>query len=225
MYNLNKLMRNVLITPQEVLFHAQTKHTVDMRMIEQSIIIAEERFIVEEIGFDFYESLATAKNTLVTEANLEDLQTKIGSGFTLKAGDLVNASEFLDANSLVFWNRHLWKLLAECVMATAFPEGFVQFSSEGAFHTVPPAGLMVTSGLVTPTLGSMKWSMDTKLQSRIGPLVNSMHNFLCKYKKTYGFNLYYRECDCDRAAKEQFKATDLILSIYDDVDDYDDDCC
>lgn len=219
MYNLNNLMRNVLITPQEVLFHAQTKHTMDIRMIEQNIIIAEERFIVKELGFDFYDTLVNAKNVVVTDSNLADLQTKIGTGITLKTGMVVNAFEQLSTNQQLLWKQHLWKLTAECVMIISFPEAFIQMSSEGAFHTVPPAGLMVTSGLVTPDLSSIKWSLDKKIQDRVSPLALSMHNWLCKYKTQYGFSQYTKTCDCDAENDEnQLKQSNLILSIYDDED-------
>lgn len=45
MYSINRLNRPVLITPDEVLFHAATDHSVDARQILQNIIIAEERII------------------------------------------------------------------------------------------------------------------------------------------------------------------------------------
>jgi hypothetical protein len=55
-------MRNVLITTDEVIFHAPTKQTLDPRTIQNSIIIAEERFIVPAIDYPLYYELASTKN-------------------------------------------------------------------------------------------------------------------------------------------------------------------
>lgn len=219
MYNLNTLMRNVLITQEEVLFHAQTKHTIDPRMIESNIIIAEERFIRPELGFNMYDDMVDAKNNTVTIANKAALQALITTEeYQLKDGDVVNAFEFLSVPYQKLWKQHLWKIVAECVMVVSFPEGYIQFGSEGTMHTVPPAGLMVTSGFVTPELRSMKWMLDKKVQDRIAPLIQGMHNFICKFKTDYV--KYIKECPCDKEVEgKQLKKTDLVLSIYDDCDD------
>ncbi len=236
MYTINPLMRPVLITTEEVLFHAPTKHTIDPRQIEQSIIIAEERFIRPELGFALYDTMALSKNVVVTGANIATLQAAVDAtprtdGVTppiLVEGMIVNALEQLSPTNQGLWKQYLWKLTAECVLTVALPEGFVQFSSEGAFHSVPPAGLMVTSGLVTPLLQSMKWSLDKKIQDRIAPLIQAMHNYLCKYKTD--FPLYNSKgCpDCENTAENsQRKWAGLALGLYDEVDGVDEDerCC
>lgn len=214
MYNLNPLMRNTLITFEEVMFHAQTKHTIDRRQIEQSIIIAEERFISTELGADLYDALTMAKNKVVDSGTLAATQILVGASPVIQSGDLINAYEYMSAEYQALWKQHLWKLTAECVMVSAFPEGFVQFSSEGVFHTVPPAGLMVTSGLVTPLLPSMKWMMDKKIMDRISPLLNSMHRYICKNK--VNFSLYGKECeDC---SKPNAKWSGIATGLYDETD-------
>jgi hypothetical protein len=228
MYTLNKLQRNVLITYEEVLFHAPTKHTLDARQVEQSIIVAEERFIRSELGYDLYDAMAASKNVVVTAGNIVALQlafTNQGSNVTLVEGMIVNAYEQMSPAYQSLWKQHVWKLDAECVMLSAFPEGFIQFGSEGTFHTVPPAGLMVTSGLVTPLLPSVKWAMDKKIQDRIHPLVESMHNYLCKNKTSY--SLYKKTCpECDETGEAKArKWTGLALGIYDDIDNVGEDCC
>lgn len=227
MYNRNNLMRPTLITFEEVMFHAPTKHTVDRRMIEQSIIIAEERFVGPEIGFEFYTYMANAKNTLVTSGNIAAMQIEVNKNvnpddqITLVEGDLVNAYELLPPSYSSLWKQSLWKLLAECVMFTALPEGFVQFSSEGAFHTVPPAGLMVTSGLVTPLLPSMKWMMDKKAQDRIAPLIAALHRQICAAKDNY---IYYRKLckSCDEEGVEKW--TGIAFGVY-EQDEEEGECC
>lgn len=219
MYNLNTLMRNVLITPKEVLFHAQTKHSIDTRMIEQNIIVAEERFVRPELGFNLYDDIITEKNNTVDVSNKASLQALITTEEDLlEIGQVVNAYEFLSTAYLRLWKQHLWKIVAECVMVVSLPEGYIQFGSEGTMHTVPPAGLMVTSGFVTPLSRDLKWALDKKVQDRVAPLLQSMHNFLCKFKADYA--LYDKDCPCEKDVEgKQIKKTDLILSIYDDVDD------
>jgi hypothetical protein len=169
MYRLNPLYRNILITTDEVIFHAPTKHTLDPRTIENSIIVAEERIIREALGYDYYMALIDAKNKVVTDDNKSDLQTKItaslpegAEAITLANGDIVNALEFLSTDNQALWKQHLWKLTAECVLLAAFPDGFVQFGSEGVFHQQSTGGPMSGAGVVTPELRSMKWMMDKK---------------------------------------------------------------
>ena len=227
MYTVNPLMRNTLITFEEVMFHAPTKHTVDRRMIDSSIIVAEERFIRNELGSDFYDQLVNSKNTVVTSGNLATLQIKVNenvdpeNAIVLKEGDIVNAFEQMSASNQTLWKQHLWKIVAECLMVSALPEGFIQFSSEGAFHSVPPAGLMVTSGLVTPLTSSVKWQMDKKIQERVGPLFNSLNLFLCKNKETYP--LYKGICaDCNDNTRNT-KWSGICTNLYDDDDDVT--CC
>lgn len=213
-------MRNVLITAQEVLFHAPTKQAVDMRPIEQSIIVAEERFIRPKLGYDLYESLCAEKNKVVVEADLAELKTKTGNP-ELKVGDLVNSFEFLSAPRQELWKQHLWKIVAECVMISAYPEGFVQFGAEGAFHNSPPAGLMVTSGLITPLLSSMKWAIDKKVNERLEPLLESMHLYICRNLSSFGN--YIKACpDCNGNTGKSYTGG-IALGLYDD--DEDGRCC
>lgn len=218
MYSLNKLERNVLITVDEVLFHAPTSHQLDPRMIEQSIIVAEERFIRPEIGYSMYESLIGAKNVVVTSGNIVSLQALMGAEPVLVEGNIVNAYELLSTDNKSLWKNHLWKLTSECVIASAFPEAFVQFTSEGAIHKSPPAGLMVTSGSVTPLSSSMKWTLDKKIQDRLAPLIQAMHNYLCRNKSLFA---YYNSKDClegcdDSDTDRNDKWAGIALDLYTD---------
>ncbi len=225
MYNINPLMRNVLLTSQEVIFHAPTKHTLDPRMIDNSIIVAEERFLREELGTALYADMANTKNKEITSGNIAAMQILVGTPSdlvpTLKEGDILNSFKFMSTAYQNLWKQFLWKVGAECVLISAYPEGFVQFSSEGTMHQVPPAGLMVTSGFVSPLLGSMKWIMDKKIQDRVGPLVNNMHRYICENRIDFG--LYKKPCpDCgDDEGKEKWSG--LAQGLYED--DSDKDCC
>lgn len=212
MYRINPLQRNVLITTDEVIFHASGKSAMDPQTIRNSIIIAEERLILPVLGYDFYYSLIDTKNREVTAANKADLQTKMVTGITLKEGDLVNASEFLPADDLKLWKQHLWKLTAECVMLLAMPEGFVQQAAEGTVHTNPMAGPMTSAGVTTPELRSVKWAMDKKMMDRIDPLREAMHVYICKNKAKYP--LYDKTCDCDVNGVAYKRKSDFVLGIY-----------
>lgn len=221
MYKINPLMRNVLITTDEVIFHAPTKHTLDPRTIQQSIIVAEERIMRNALCFDFYESLIDEKNKEVTADNKADLENTINNAqppgtppVSLAIGDIVNAMEFLSPANKKLWQMYLWKTTAEVVMMLATPEAFVQFGAQGVIHTVPASSPMQTTGEVSPELRSVKWIMDKKLMDRIDPLTEAMHVWLCKNKDSYP--LYCKECDCDSNGVAYKRKSDIIVGIYDD---------
>lgn len=223
MYSLNKLKRNVLITFEEVMFHAPTKHTLDERLISQSIIVAEERFLRTELCYDFYEALINSKNVLITEDNKDQYQTDIIAAtpeddplgpIEIKVGDILNASEFLSIVNQELWNKYLWKITAEAIVISAYPDAYVQLGSEGALHTVSPAGLQQTSGFVLPLLTSIKWAIDKKIQDRLGPLLDSMKQYLCRNKTS--FPTYCKEkCPCDDETTNS-KNAGVALDAYND---------
>jgi hypothetical protein len=212
MYRINPLQRNVLITTDEVIFHAPTKHTLDPRTIQNAIIIAEERFIRPALGNAMYDELRSIKNLLVTNDNLAATQAAFGTSTTLKSGNLVNAAEYLTGYNSTLWYDILWKLCAEAVMLTAFPEAYIQFGSAGVAHTVAPASPMGGSGEVGPDLRSVKWMMDKKLMDRIDPLVQALEFYICSYK--IQFPKYTKDCPCDDSNSKSRK-TNFILGLYD----------
>lgn len=220
MYRLNPLMRNVLITTDEVIFHAPTKHTLDPRTIQNAIIIAEERFIRPALGDAMYDELRNIKNLKVTAGNLAATQivynTTATTAHTLKAGEIVNAAEYLTGFNSTLWYELLWKLTAECVMLSAFPEAYVQFGSEGVIHTVAPASPMGSGGTVAPDLRTVKWTMDKKVMDRIDPLVEALHSFICTNKTE--FPKYTKVCPCDTEVNSKSRKTDFILGLYDEPD-------
>lgn len=233
MYRLNPLLRNVLITADEVVFHAPTKQTIDVRLIEQSIIIAEERFIRPLLGYGFYTALCNSKNLLITGANkaaqeilINDSLTEGSPAVVLAEGMLVNSYKYLTLHNQALWTEQLWKLIAECVMLVATPEGFIQFGSVGAHHNQSAAGPMSGEGVVTPDLRSMKWMMDKKMMDRISPLLESLHNWFCYWRKEdrTRYSLYTAACECDHDGTAFKRKTDIVTGVYDDdiTDNY---CC
>ena len=215
MYRINPLMRNVLSTTDEILFHAPTKHTLDPRTIEQSIIIADESWIREALGNPLYYDFIAAKNKVVTADNLEDFKAKTGNQ-DLQVGDIVNAVEFLSPAYQTLWYQHLWKLCAEVVMLIATPEAFVQFGSEGVIHSAPQSNPLMQGNIVTPGLQSIKYVMDKKVFNRIDPLIAAMQNWICMNKKNYP--LYDKQC-CKEDGIANKRKSPFILDIYGDDND------
>lgn len=227
MYRINPLKRNVLITVDEVIFHAPTKQTIDPRTIEQHIIVAEERFIRPALGYDFYQALTLAKNKLVTDANKATLETEINDSLEedqpqveLTSGQVVNSYNYLTTENQTLWLEYLWKLTAECVMLLALPESLVQFGTEGVLLSAPAASPM-GGGVTSPDLRMAKWAMDKKLMDRIDPLIESMHQWLCKQQDADSakYTAYEKDCDCNKDGIAYKRKTDIILGLYDDIDD------
>lgn len=214
-------MRNVLITTDEVVFHAPTKQTIDPRTIQQAIILAEERFVRPMLGDEFYDSICGEKNIVVTSGNKTSLESSIngslssGETVTLNVGDIVNALEFLDGDYTELWKKYLWKFIAEGVLLMATPDSFVQFGSAGVVHGAPQSGMMA-SGEVTPDIKAVKWLMDKKMMDRIEPMREAMHGFLCKNAIRYQF--YTKDCGCNVDGVAYKRKSDIIMGLYDDLD-------
>lgn len=224
MYRLNKFERPVLIVSEEVIFHAATMHTLDQRMVDQAIIIAEERLIRPALGNDFYYALLDEKNLLITSGNIVAQQALIDASWeakdkkpaALREGDIVNASEYMSEDSLALWKQILWKLAAEAVMLVAVSDSFVQFTSDGTIHKLPQSGPLTGAGSVTPDLRSIKWTMDKKMGDRIDPLMEAMHQWICRQQDTDDTKYpdYTKTCDCNSKGVAYKRKTDIILGIY-----------
>lgn len=232
MYRVNLLKRNVLITTDEIINRGTTQHTLDPKKIENSIIVAEERFIRPLMGYDFYRAFVDSKNLLITSGNKTAQQTLIQASLptdaqdvVLNEGDIVNAVEYLSAENKTLWNEHLWQLCTECVLLMAFPDNYVQFATAGIVHNAPLAGPMGSEKVTAPDLRTVKWAMDKKLMDRIDPLRESMHLWLCKQQKADSakYTLYEKACDCNADGVAYKRKTDLVLGIYDDEETTD--CC
>lgn len=221
MYRINDLNRNVLIVPDEVLFHAPIGHEPNLRSLRQSIIIAEERFVRPALSSGLYNQLITSKNKLVTNLNKELLEQNIydetGEGVALNIGNIVNSRYFLSDREAELWDMFLWKLTAECVAFISVPEAFIQQGSAGLVHLHPQSSPMVDSKEVTPELRSAKWLMDKKLQDRIDPLIEAMKFWICE-NKNY-FSTYTGQCDCSDQNQDGVswkRKTSYVFGVYDE---------
>lgn len=221
MIGVNPLRTKVLITTDEVIFHAPTDHEMDPRVVLQNIIVAERRFIKPMIGATVYEALITAKNTLVTTTNIATLQTDVNAGrgtdreeIVLVEGDYVNSDTYLSATQKALWNDYLHKIVAECVYFTALPVNRARFTSKGVVKNYPES-IASTQESASIDLKDLKHLMDRSLQDRISTLMEDMHQYLCKTK----YAGYDKDCGCDSNGTRYQKKTDIITSMYEDDDD------
>ncbi|GAB0154765.1 hypothetical protein CHRYSEOSP005_00250 [Chryseobacterium sp. Alg-005] len=234
MYRLNHLKRDVLITPDEVIFHAPTDQAIDERQILQNIIVAEERWIANAICDKFYEDFITKKNIRVTETNKADLTIKINASLEadglnpikesdLKIGMIINSIELVDNPWYVkLWERFLWKITAECVDVAAIIPTWLRHTSLGQQLNNPNAiggnGASSASGGVK----EVQLKLNSAIQDRIDPLLERMHLWICQNKEH--FPLYCKECGgcgCDGDLKDvdgvsHIRKTNFITNIYED---------
>jgi hypothetical protein len=218
MIGLNPLRTKVLITADEVIFHAPTDHSVDPRVILSSIIIAERRFVLPAIGQTAYDALIDKKNKLVTTANIATLQTEVNAGrgsdrqpITLVVDDYVNSDTYLDSAQLALWQQHLHKITAECVWLVALPVNRARFNSKGVIKNNPET-ITDNRDSVTVDLPDLKHLIDKGLNERIGPLMEAMHNYLCKVK----YPNYGKDCGCDTKGSPSRKSSGVLFGLYDD---------
>lgn len=220
MIGINPLRTPVLITSDEVIFHAPTDHQVDPRHLLQSIIVAERRFIKPMLTDVPYNALTAMKNKIVTALNISTLQSDLNTGrdadreqIVLVEGDMVNSDTYLDAISLALWKDYLHKITAECVYYVSLPVNRARFTSQGIMVN-NPASITSDSKSQSIDLKDLKHLMDRTLQDRISPLVEDMHKFLC----TNGYPGYANNCQCDSDGHRYIKQTDVMLGMYDEDD-------
>lgn len=214
MYKINPLPRKVLITTDEVISLAPTENSVDPRNILQSISIAEDRFVRQAICKDLYNDFRSLKNVSVTDINKDYLTSLFPSGTSLNNGDMVNAIELIDNSSYVdFWNEHLWKLVAECVLYIATPTNFSRYTSQGEMINNPKTIAMDGQGSASASLKELQWKMDKMLMDRIDPIIASAQEYLCDNITL--FSLYNcRKC-CKEDGVSYKRKTGWIHGIYD----------
>lgn len=201
MYRINRTNRNVLITSDEVIFHAAVTSDVGERQILNNIIIAEERFIVEELGYDFYQNIIDKKNVKVTALNKADLLTKLKADYAkqhidfqeddLQEGMIVNAIEFIEDEWIVkLWNQYLWKLTAECVDFVTTVPSWLQTTAAGQ-QTKNPRSISSTD-MASGSRNDVVFKMQDSMTERMGPLAVNMHEWLCRHQSYFPF--YTKSC-------------------------------
>lgn len=230
MYRINRLKRNVLITPDEVLFHIASDQNVSERQILQNIIVAEERFIASTICDEFYYDFINKKNKKVTAENQAQLVEKINESLTVEGaktivakdlpiGTIVNAIEFVDNPDYVeLWEMFLWKATAECVDFMATVPSWLRHTSLGQQMNSPKQIGGNSTESASGEMRDIKFKLDNTIQDRINPFLERMEKWICKRKNK--FQLYCKECPGCGAVNgdgiSNVKNTNFILGIYED---------
>lgn len=204
MYRLNRTNRNVLITPDEVLFHSPSAGDVGERQILNNIIVAEERFVANALGFDFYEAIIEKKNVTVTATNKAELLTKLKESYLeqkvnftddlIKEGMIINSIDFItDPWIKKLWQQYLWKITAECVDLMLIVPSWLQSTASGQQMQNPKTIGSMDQKSASGERNDIKFKMDNALLERVDPLTQRMHQWLCRYKQH--FPLYKKSCD------------------------------
>lgn len=235
MYRKNSLSRFSLITPDEVLEKMASDQEVDKRQILQNIEIAEERFIAQALCNQFYEEFIGLKNKRVTSENRATILAAFNvqqqdnnrcalTNDDLPIGTIVNAIEFVENEDYVaLWERFLWKLTAECVDYMTTVPSWLRHTSSGQMLNNPK--VIGASGASSGDSKDVQFKMNSSLQDRIDPLIESMRLYICSNKVK--FPKYCKDCGdcgCDGDTTEQpdgvshLRKTDFILGLYDDQD-------
>lgn len=227
MHRINYTGRPVLITPDEVLFHAATDEGVDARQILQNIIVAEERWIAPALGDELYYDIANKKNRKVTADNQAALLAEINASriaeekepiaaSNIPVGSWVNAIEFVDNEAYVsLWDMFLWKLTAEAVdLATIIPS-WLRHTSQGQQKNNPEVIGGNGSGSASGDRRDVQFKIDKFVQDRIDPLLERMHLWMCKRKADYP--LYTKACESDNPDGVSYKRkTDWVFNDEED---------
>lgn len=216
MIGVNPLRTKVLITTDEVIFHAPTDQEVDPRNLLSNIIIAERRFVKPLLGAGVYQALIDNKNLLVTSSNKASLQAIVNDGrptdrepITLNTGDYVNSDTYLNAQQQDLWYNYLHKIVAECVWFCALPVNRARFTAKGVIKNYPE-NIAQNQDSVTIDLKDLKHLLDKGLQERITPLIDDCHEYMC----TVGYPGYTRDCGCKD--KQVQKMSGVLFGLYDD---------
>lgn len=216
MIGVNILRTKVLITTDEVIFHAPMDNLVDVRNVLSNIIIAERRFIKPMLGAIVYNNLIDNKNLLVTSSNKSALQTIVNNGrgsdreaIVLNVGDYVNSDTYLNEQQLDLWVNYLHKIVAECVWFCALPVNRARFTAKGVIKNHPET-ITQDQESVTIDLKDLKHLLDKGLQERITPLIDDLHEYMC----SVGYPGYTRECGCGKT--QTSKMSGVLFGLYDD---------
>lgn len=219
MYRINRLSRPVLITVDEVLTKAVVDENADIRYMLNSIEVAEERFIVPELGNKFYEDFIAKKNVVVTSGNhdalLADINASLAaagknpiSGSDLVNGMLVNAIELCPSNYQDLWNRYVWKIVAEAVDILAIVPSWTRSTAQGQQQNNPKS-LSGGEGSATADRKDVEYKVDSMVKSRLYPLLARMKEWIIE---DGSYSLYPFSKKTDGVSK----SSSIIFDIYEE---------
>lgn len=223
MYAINYINRNVLITSAEC--QQKFGNAISPDKWNSAIEIAEARFVIPLLGWNFYNDLISAKNVVVTSGNIDTLQASINAQYppdntiVLSVGMIVNAVELptMSAAYQNLWNMYLWKYVYECVYFIALSSNYAQFTAQGMLKNNPIGAVIGEKNTESVGIGlrDVKYLEDRCLLDRINPLQTVLEQWLCTNKGTYP--LYVKDCEFLKSQR----TTPFILDIYEDEPYYD----
>lgn len=225
MYRINYTGRPVLITHDEVLFHAATDSAVDPRQLFQNIIVAEERWIAPALCDEFYYDFAKQKNIKVTSENQAELIIDINSSLTasgkptivstdIPVGTWINAIELVSNEAYVeLWEMFLWKLCAEVVDLTTIVPSWLRHTSQGQQKNNPEVIGGNGQNSASGDRKDVQFKIDKFVQDRIDPLLERMHLWICNRIEDYP--LYKKVCECNNPNGVSYlRKTDFVFGGY-----------
>lgn len=219
MYRVNPFPRNLLLVSDEVIRMSPMQTNPDPVVIQQAIQLAEDRFIRQIICPDLYDDIRNQKNVVVDSLNKAMLEGEFESTVTLNEGEIVNAIELVDNPYYVeFWNEHLWKLAAECVMFVATPTNWSKFSAQGQMINNPKSVAAFSTegqGAASASIKDLQFILDKFMQDRIDPLRAAAENYL--YRNAGKFPLYNckKSSQMNKDGVSLYRKTSFVHGIYD----------
>lgn len=221
MYRFNRFQRPVLIIADEVVAKMASEG-FDLRILENSIEVAEEKYIRPLFGYRMYEDFIEQKNVTITTENRAAMLTKINTSLTtsgitniveadLPVGSVINSiEEVLDENYKELWFRYLWRICAEAVDAAHTIPTWLRTTNQGQ-QKHNPAGFASDGKISTGSRDDIAFKLDRMVQGRIGSLVDGMKEWMSHRKA--GFP-YYDFPDCGILQKG--RKAGFVLGIYRD---------
>jgi hypothetical protein len=221
MYAINYLYRPTLITVTEVLAAAPIDINADTNLIKNSIIAAEERWITEAIGENFYQDFLNQKNVQVTSENQASLLANIQASLTqygvnpspapslasIPIGSWVNAIDICPTNYQNLWNRYLWQICAESVAFMAAPQMWARINAQGVENNNPKT-ITGESGSASISQKSLAYLIDNFENARVRPLIARMQQWICT---TGGYTLFPYDCNKKDGIN---KKNGFVLGVY-----------
>lgn len=221
MYRFNRFQRPVMIIADEVVAKMASEG-FDLRILENSIEVAEEKYIRPLFGYRMYEDFIEQKNVTITTDNRAAMLVKINTSLTasgitniveadLPVGSVINSiEEVLDENYRDLWFRYLWRICAEAVDAAHTIPTWLRTTNQGQ-QKHNPAGFASDGKISTGSRDDIAFKLDRMVQGRIGSLVDGMKEWMSHRKAAFP---YYEFPDCSILQKG--RKAGFVLGIYDE---------
>lgn len=223
-----KTNRPTLITAEEVLAVAPIETTAADRILINSIVIAEERYIASALGNSLYYDFIAQKNTLVTALNQADLVTLCNNNLPIgyqpitandiPIGTYLNSLQFVtNTNYIDLWTWYLWNWCAEAVGVQLIVPSWTRTTAQGQQQNNPKSitGNGEDSG--TASGKDVQYKADAMAKGNVNALQTRALFWICE--NIDKFPLYNKKL-CDPCQKDGVNTdtTSFIMGVYDKYD-------